>query len=316
MKTSRLVLCGLLLSSAAYAQPHPAQPAHPAPTPAPAPPAPAPAPAPAPEAEAPPAEPEAPPPAPPPPVVEVKPVAPVVTAAPVDTSDDEVDEKVRNAGLLFNLNNVFTAGAVLSGWQGFGFGMQKLLESGKILRVGLSLSRQTDPVNIVKTTRTTGDMEVTSFDLQLPGSGFTSQHSISAVADMIKPLTKRAIAPFLGAGAFVSFATQRLDYTDDLTVADQKTEVANSQNTFALGLRGILGVNWRMNERFSLFAEYQLGLAIMSWQSNHTQTTVNNTASGGTAESSRVETEFKETRWLNLNNGLAQGGALGLVAHF
>jgi hypothetical protein len=252
---------------------------------------------------------------PPPPPVETKP-EPVKTEVVVQpTVQMEVDEQYRNAGLIFNLNNVFVQPGILSGWQGFGLGLQKKLGNGRIVRLGLDLARQTDPVNIVKTTRTNGDMEVVSYDLQLPGTGFSSQHSVAAVIDMVKPLTDRTISPYVGAGVFAAFSTNRLDYTDDLTVTDQVTEVANSQTSYSIGLRGVLGVNWRMNERFSLFAEYQLGLDAIEWQSNHTQTTTNNTGSGMTA-SNRVESDFKETRWFNLDLGLAQGGALGLVAHF
>lgn len=302
MKTKLLTLGGLVVATAAYAQPaQPGQPGQPQ-TGAPA----------EPPVEQPPVDQ---PPPPPPPPVETKP-EPVKTEVVVQPQVQmEVDDQYKNAGLMFNLNNVFVQPGILSGWQGFGLGYQKKLANGRTLRVGLDLARTTDPVNIVKTTRTEGDMEVVSYDLQLPGSGFSSQHAVSAVVDMVKPLTDRSISPYLGAGVFASFATRRLDYTDDLTVTDQVTEVANSSTTYGIGVRGIIGVNWRMSERFSLFAEYALNLDAIEWQSDHTQTTTNNNGSGMTA-SNRVESEFKETRWFNINMGLAQGAALGLVAHF
>jgi hypothetical protein len=293
MKTSRIALCGVLVSTAAYAQPAP--PADP------------------PAGEPPPTETVDTPPPTPPVVVVQQPAKTEVVVQPQVQA--EVDTEYRNAGLLFNLNNIFTQPGVLGGWQGFGFGAQKLMGSGKTMRVGLELARQTDPVNIVKTTRTNGMDEVVSYDLQLPGSGFSSQHAAAVVVDMIKPLTERTIAPYVGAGLFAAFATSRLDYTDDLTITDQITEVENSSTTFALGIRGIVGVAWKIGERFSLFAEYQLDVDAIEWQSDHTQTTTNNTVSGMPA-SNRVETEFKETRYFNLDLGLAQGGALGLVAHF
>lgn len=307
MKSTRIALCGVLVSTAAYAQPaQPGQPPAPQPTPAPTG-----APAEPPVEEPPPVE--TPPPPPPPVETKVEPVKAEVVAQP--TVQMEVDDQYRNAGLIFNLNNVFVQPGILSGWQGFGLGLQKKLGNGRIARIGLDLARQTDPVNIVKTTRTNGDMEVVSYDLQLPGSGFSSQHAVALVVDMVKPLTERTIAPYVGAGLFGAFATNRLDYTDDLTVTDQVTEVANSSTSYSIGLRGIIGVSWRIAERFSLFAEYNVSIDAIEWQSDHTETTTNNTASG-MAASSRVEAEFKETRWFNLDLGLAQGGALGLVAHF
>lgn len=305
MKTTRIALCGVLVTAAAaHAQPAP----QPAPTPTPAP---TPAPV---EATPPPVETPPPPPPPPPTVVEVtqEPKV-VVTSAPRD--DGEIDERYRNAGLLFNLNNVFVQPGVLGGWQGFGLGLQKTLGSGNVARLGLELARATDPVNIVKTTRINGMDEVVSYDLQLPSGGFTSRHAAAAVLDVLKPLTQRTIAPYLGAGVFAAYVNSRLAYTDDLTITDQITEVDNSSSTLSVGLRGILGVGWRIGERFSLFAEYHLNINAVQWQSDHTQTTTNNTASG-TPASNRVETEFRETRWFNLDTALGQGGALGLVAHF
>lgn len=300
MKSTRIALCGVLVSAAAYAQPGP---------PTGQPPAPAGQPAEPPVEQPPPVE------TPPPPPVETKP-EPVKTEVVVQpTVQMEVDDQYRNAGLIFNLNNIFVQPGILSGWQGFGIGLQKKLGNGRIARIGLDLARQTDPVNIVKTTRTNGDMEVVSYDLQLPGSGFSSQHAVALVVDMVKPLTERTISPYVGAGVFAAFATNRLDYTDDLTVTDQVTEVANSSTSYSIGLRGIIGVSWQIAERFSLFAEYNVDIDAIEWQSDHTETTTNNTASG-MAASSRVEAEFKETRWFNLDMGLAQGGALGLVAHF
>lgn len=299
MKTSRsLTLCGLLVSTAAYAQPSTANdpPVDPPVDPAPAPVEPVP---------------------PPPPVVEVKPQPTTVVVAPAP--DGEVPERYRNAGLLFNLNNVFVAPGVLGGWQGFGFGAQKTLDSGSSIRVGLELARQTDPVNVVKTTRTNGMDIVTSYDLQLPASGFTGQHAVAVVLDWVKPLTTRNIAPYMGPGVFAGYSRGTLSYTDDLTVTDQVTEIDNTSQSYTVGVRGIFGVNWRINERFSLFAEYHLAISIVEWQSDTTSTTTNNTAianPGMEAASSRVETELRETRWLNLDTGLGQGGSLGLVAHF
>ncbi len=293
MKTNRIALCGVLVSAAAYAQnPPPSDPPVGDPT------------TPMQPADS------------PPPVVEVtqQPATTTVVVAPVQDGG-EVDGPYRNAGLLFNLNNVFQQPGVLGGWQGFGFGAQKALASGSIARIGVELSRTTDPVNIVKTTRTNGMDEVVSYDLQLPSSGFSGQHTIAAVIDIIKPMTQRSIAPYLGAGVFALFERQTLAFVDDLTITDQVTETNNSRNNFSLGVRGIVGVGWKLNERFSLFAEYHLIVEAMEWQTDHTETTTNNTASG-TAASNRVETDFKETRILNFDTALGQGGALGLVAHF
>src|SRR5262249_7255576 len=159
--------------------------------------------------------------------------------------------KVKDTALLFDLNNVFTSGGVLGGWQGFGFGAQKKLRNGRIARLAVELSRVTDPVDIVKTTRTNGTMEVTSYDIQIPGSGWSAQHSVAVVLDMIKPLTDKKVAPYIGVGAVARYTDLRLSYDDEVTVVDQTTAVRNSSTSGSLGLRGIAGVSWKVSDAFT-----------------------------------------------------------------
>lgn len=239
---------------------------------------------------------------PPPPPVATAPDDPVVVV--------ELDEPT--AGLLFNLNNVFTVGPILSGWQGFGFGYTRQL-GAMDLRVGLELARTTNPVNIVKTTQTNGTDVVVTYEVNAPA--FTSLHAAGLVLDVIKPLTDGKVAAYVGAGVTAGYSRTALGYTDDVTVVDQRVEVDNTSQAFGIGGRGIFGVNWRIKPRWSLFAEYQLGVSAVSWTSNHDSTTTENSASG-TPATMRVESEYRETRWFNFDTGLGQGGALGLIAHF
>lgn len=299
MRARILFACGVLCTSAvAFAQPSPEDPGAPAPLPNTAPPEPAPTPEPL-----PPAPPPTPEPAPPPP-------EPVHT--PMQT---EASASAGQMALLFNLNNIFTAGTVLGGWQGFGVGVQRELGGNAFVRAGLNAFRVHDPVEIVKTTRVSGPMEVVGYELQLPSSGFSSQHGVSIVVDYAKRLTDRKLAPYVGGGVLGVLIDRRLSYTDDLTVTDQVTEVSNSMTTLSVGVRGILGVRWQLNTSFALFAEYAALLQIFTRDSSHDRTTLTSTATGMPA-SETVDREVVSTRWLDLDVGLAQGGSLGLIANF
>ncbi len=240
------------------------------------------------------------------------PVPPPMATEPDPEPVAAVDEGDTSAGLIFNLNNFFTAGGWLGGWQGFGFGYTR--EMGAMdLRVGLTLGRATNPVNVVKTTQTNGTDVVTTYEVNAPG--FTSLHNASAVVDMVKPLSDGKVAAYIGAGAAVSYSDMQLDYVDDVTVIDQRVEVDNVSRTLSIGGRGIFGVSYKVKPRWTLFAEYNLGVSVISWTSVHDATTTENSASG-TPATMRVEQEYRETRWFNFGTGLGQGGALGLIAHF
>ncbi len=249
------------------------------------------------------------------------PIAPAVEAPP-EPEQPVVDEPLLapapaggfgDRSLLFNLNNVFQNATVLGGWQGFGFGAQTRVFGGLIGRVGFDFTRFSDPADIVKTTHQDGDQTTVTYEVQAPV--WTSIYTTMAAIDLLKPIRGRALEPYFGAGLLASYSRFALDYTDDLTVTDQVTDVHNVTSAVALGARGILGVAWRINPRFALFAEYHLQMEAVTWLSRHDQTTLENSASG-TPATSRVTEEAQETRYFNLDVGLGQGAALGLAASF
>ena len=111
--------------------------------------------------------------------------------------------------------------------------------------------------------------------------------------------------PYVGAGLIASYSRYALDYTDDLTVADLVTDVNDVTSGVSIGARGIVGIGWRLNRRFTLFAEYQLALQAVTWLSTRDQTTMTSTASG-TPATSQVTSESSETRYFNFDLGLGQ----------
>jgi hypothetical protein len=280
------IACGLLVCAGAGAFAQPVDPDEPAPIP-----------------EAPPPPPTPPPPPPPP-----EPARVTAEVEPAEASDGQM-------ALLFNLNNIFTSGAVLGGWQGFGIGLQRDLGGNAALRIGLDAFRVHDPVRIVKTTRVNGPMEVVGYELQLPGSGFTQQHGLSLALDYLKLMSAHKLAPYAGGGVFAFVVDRRLSYTDDLTVTDQETDVSRSATSLGLGVRGIFGARWRVSQTFSLFAEYGVIVQAFSRNSSSDRTTLTSTVTGMPA-SETVVRESTSTSWFDLDVGLIQGGALGVIANF
>ncbi|MDF1562917.1 MAG: outer membrane beta-barrel protein [Deltaproteobacteria bacterium] len=243
------------------------------------------------------------------PASEPEPAAAVVAKK----SEEAPADEMVGAALLFNLNNVFTSGAILDEHRGYGFGY--LLDLGEVwgLRLGLDVTRITNPVRVERVTTITGNTTVT--DYQLTISGPTDYFGASVGADLVRRLSRRKVAPFAGVGLFVDMSHSALRYTDDVSVTDQVTQVNDRTSSWGVGLEGLAGISWRVHESFSLYAEYTLGLTVFRWTSVRGETTIENSA-GGTPTTTRSETEAITTRWLNLGLGLGQGASLGVMAHF
>lgn len=247
-----------------------------------------------------------------------------VRAAPVN--DYEAPQAPRSAAarrdvgwdtpfaLLFDLHNIFQNPIILSSYQGFGVGGQYHLGPTTALRIGLDLARTTNPVNVTKVTTTTGSDQVVSYQLSGTG-GPTSMHSLAVEADLLMRLSRGAIAPYVGGGARFDWNRMATSFTDDVTTVDQVTNVDNRDQSFGMGLAGILGIDWRIHENFAFFAEYNLGVDLARWTSSRAETTVTNTA-GGVETTTQTKSEFDETRIFNYNLDLGQGAALGVIAFF
>ncbi len=217
-------------------------------------------------------------------------------------------------GILFSLNNIFVQPGILSSHRGLGFGAQYHLTPTSAIRLGLGLSRATNPVTKTRTTTTAGGTTVTTFSLAGTG-GPTESDSLNVAADYLIRLTKQELAPYVGGGVRFGWSRDATKYTDDVTVTDQTTRVDDSSHDTSIGVEGVLGVEWRLHERFSFYAEYMLGVDIARWLSTQTSTVIENSA-GGTVTTTSTKSQSKETRTLNYNLFLAQGASLGVIAHF
>jgi hypothetical protein len=204
--------------------------------------------------------------------------------------------------MIFSVQNPFRESAqagFLNGYGG-GVGVQYNLDPQRALRFAVNLSRSSNPV--VKTETQTNGGPVTT-NTVVPAQ--TSAYATALGASYLLRLTRAAVAPYLGAGASLSWDSTARDGTDP----DGATPISydDSTRTIGLGLVGQLGLEWRVHKSISIFAEYGLNVSAFSWENtdNKTTTGVNVT---------QVKSSSK--RFFNFDTGLNQGAEIGLIALF
>jgi hypothetical protein len=215
--------------------------------------------------------------------------------------------------VLFSINNVLQNSAILSPSVMGSLAGAYYLNPTTALRAGVTLGRTTNPAAVTKTVTTTGGTSVTTYAFNPPG--FTELDTINLRADYLKRILPASISPYFGGGLEVGFSSQRLSYLDDLSVVDQRTEVANRTPSFNLTARGLFGVEWRFHSGFAVFAEYSANLTIFRSNDVDNRTTMENTV-GGATSSSETTTERTQNTWFDLSTGLAQGANFGLEVIF
>lgn len=203
--------------------------------------------------------------------------------------------------LLFQLQNVFSDGnGILNDYAG-GVGAQLNLAPDRAIRVSVGLSRASNPPYETETRYAGGPVEKEDV---IPA--ITSSFATTIRGSYLVRLSESPIAPYLGAGASLRFASTARDGTDDDT-AGTKIVYDDSTHTFAFGLVGQLGLEWRVHQSVSLFAEYGLEVNAFERRSGVGSTTYNG---------SETRSEYSQTKFMNFSTGLEQGGELGLVAFF
>jgi hypothetical protein len=247
--------------------------------------------------------------------------APTAAAAPADVPTvSRIDEqRATDAGwdgrwaLLFSINNVLQNSSILTPSIMGSVAGAYYLTPTTALRAGFTLGRTTTPAAVTKTVTTTGGTSVTTYAFNPPG--LTENDTIQLRSDYLKRMTHAPLAPYFGGGLELGFALQKLNYTDEVSVVGQRTEVANRTYNLSLAARGILGVEWRFHPSFAIFAEYSANLTLFSTNNLSNRTTVENTV-GGTTSTSQTTNERTANTWLNLSTGLAQGANFGLEVMF
>lgn len=215
--------------------------------------------------------------------------------------------------LLFSLNNIFQSGSILGNFQNYGVGGQYNLGPKTAIRLGIGLGRQSNPAYVSESTTTTANGTTTTKQLVAP-TNYTSKLDFRVGGDVLFGLTESALMPYVGAGLNLKVTSTSLAYTDD-TQADTLVKVDDGSTLFGVGLRGILGVQWRVHHAFALFAEYALGVDMVDVTGNSRSRTTTTTA-GGTSTTVTTKSSGTQTAFLVTDLNLAQGASLGLLAFF
>ncbi len=216
--------------------------------------------------------------------------------------------------LLFQLNNILANSQVLGDFAQLGIGGEYFLAPNMAARVGVSYGRTTNPVEVSKNVDETAGSQVVTYTLSGTG-GNTSTSAFDARADLLYRLTSSAVAPYVGAGLFFDWRQGSTDYTDDVTTVNQVTTVHNFDRTWGLGLRGVLGAEWRLHPSFSIFAEYALSVTVLEQHSTQDSTATEVTLNGDKSVH-HVSSESGRMRWLAADTALTHGGQVGLAVHF
>lgn len=213
-------------------------------------------------------------------------------------------------GMLFSLQNVFTQGGILDDYQG-GVGLQYNLGADRSVRMSVSLAHVSNPTREEDTTNlVTG---TTDTNLYVPG-GYLSEYEVGVGASYMMRLGTAALAPYLGVGGRVNFYQGTRDYEDDLTSTTTITAEDDLYRDISLVALGHLGLEWRVHRSVSFFAEYGLGVSVVSFITDNEEYSTTDKATGAVTFGTR--TESSGTRFFNFGTGLIQGGQLGLVAFF
>jgi len=214
-------------------------------------------------------------------------------------------------GMLFSVQNVFQNGnESIIGDFGGGVGVQYNLSETRAMRFSVNLSRAShDAFERESTDLTTGTVTTTF----VAPTDFTSQYVTNAAASYVMRLTSASVAPYLGAGAGFRYTQTAMNW-ENSTGAASVISRDDMDRTLALTMSGTLGLEWRVHRAISLFAEYGLGLDLVSWHSDTDETRTVSKTTGQTT--SGTKSEGSSTTFFNFRTGLGQGGQIGVVAFF
>jgi hypothetical protein len=247
-------------------------------------------------------------------------LAAAFVAAPAHAQDTTIAQDGAGAGgwntpygLIFSVENVFqnNSDALIDDYAG-GVGVQYNLSAQRALRFSVNLARQSSAAYETETTSIPGGGTTQTFNY--PDEDFTSRYDVNLGAMYVVRLSPAAISPYLGFGGGIGFVQEAYKFDNETYAAGTMVESYDDMHRdLSLNASGTLGLEWRVHKSVSLFAEYGLGVALATWESDKDERTVTTKATGAVTGSS---TEGSNTRFLNWGTGLGQGGQIGLVAFF
>jgi outer membrane protein W len=217
-------------------------------------------------------------------------------------------------GLVFGLQNIFQNSAILQGPLGQGngsVGATFFLAPNLGVRATANISRGYTPEQITRNVVEANSATVETFTYQFPSETW----NIGLRGDGIYRLTNSAVAPYLGAGVFYNFSSSAQQGRNSFSVIDQVTTLNAVSASHSLGVRGLVGAEWRIHPHFAIFAEYGLDVTVVQFNRTTSETTVDTTVNNVTS-SSRTTSELQTTNWFNFSTGLRQGPTFGLTVFF
>jgi hypothetical protein len=213
-------------------------------------------------------------------------------------------------GMIFSVQNVFQneSDAVIGDFGG-GVGLQLNFSPQRALRFSVSLARETHPAYTTESTDLVTGTTTESF----VAPAFTSRYDVDVGALYVMRLSPSSIAPYLGFGGGVGYFQQARSFENDTGVVSV-TNVDDMYRAISLNATGVLGVEWRMHRAVSLFAEYGLGVDLVTFVSDKGETRTTSKLDGSLLAG--TETDGSSTKYLDFGTGLGQGGQIGLIAFF
>jgi opacity protein-like surface antigen len=267
--------------------------------------------------------------------ITARPVTEEAPAAKEETRQEPGSEFRRDAGwnspwaLHFQLHNIFQNSVILSGFDNlnlsdlgfFGSGSQPSvamiggsyhLNPTMGVRAGVGLRRSSDPELIEKTTTVNGPNQEITYDY---AQGTETDNSVNLRADVLMRLSEHIVAPYVGGGLFYEFQRRKFTAKDEVSTVNEISHANSTRTQHSLGVRGLLGAEWRIHSNFAFYAEYALAISLMQIQRAKDVDTVERTVNGNRT-TSQTTFESDRTRALNWETGLVQGASFGLAVHF
>jgi hypothetical protein len=217
--------------------------------------------------------------------------------------------------LHFGLNAFMATTSWLTNFDNYSgmAGIQYNLSNTMAARVGVTYNRSSNPRDITKTTVTNGSNVQETYAYNTPDKSATN--TLRLRADVLQRMGTHIVGAYAGAGMFYEYDITRVRAKDDVTVVNEITHRNNTVGTHNLGVRGILGAEWRIHSNFALYAEYGLAASLIRIRDQEDKTTIERTISG-VRSTQETRVERSTTRMFNVSSSLEQGASLGLAVHF
>lgn len=195
---------------------------------------------------------------------------------------------------------------------GLGIGGRLQLDPMLAVRVVGSIRRNSNTPVETRTETSNGEETQVTFEFDPPG---LSSFGFDLVVDGLYRFGPDPVSAYGVGGAYVDYGRTWRNYEDSLSVPDQIVTVDDRTDDFEVGLRGGLGIDWRISESFSLFVEYIVQVSVWSnarvQDETFTETTVDGQRSV-LSESSKSST----SSWFDVSTTLEQDATVGVNIFF